>query len=101
MSGTIGEARLEGRELDEFVHHFFLNGAGELHSEGMQEYSEALCEFLCSGWTPGSTCQEVLCKFAAKQAGEGLRPRTINAYLSEERLLHIEGMADPFVQPLH
>ena len=44
--------------------------------------------------------EEVLCKFAAKLANEGLRHRTIK-YMAGIRHLHIEeGLADPFLPAL-
>ncbi len=45
--------------------------------------------------------EEVLCKFAAKLASEGLRHRTIKSYMAGVRHLHIEeGLADPFLPAL-
>ena len=46
--------------------------------------------------------EEGLCRFVARLAGDGLKHRTIKSYLAGVRHLHIEeGLADPFLQPLH
>ncbi len=45
--------------------------------------------------------EEVLCKFVAQMASEGLRYRTIKAYMAGVRHLHIEeGLGDPFLPSL-
>lgn len=45
--------------------------------------------------------EEVLCKFVAQMAGEGLRHRTIKSYMAGVRHLHIqEGLGDPFLPAL-
>ena len=44
---------------------------------------------------------EVLCKFVAQLAEEGLKHRTIKCYMAGIRHLHIaEGLGDPFLPPL-
>ena len=43
--------------------------------------------------------EDVLCKFAAALATEGLPHRTIKSYMAGVRYLHIEeGLGDPFLQ---
>ena len=45
--------------------------------------------------------EEVLCKFVAQLAEEGLKHRTIKCYMAGIRHLHIaEGLGDPFLPPL-
>ena len=56
---------------------------------------------LSAGLRAVPASEEVLYKFAAKMACEGLQHRTIKSYMAGVRHLHIEdGMGDPFMSPL-
>ena len=98
----MGAARLDRSELDDLVHRFFLKG---LADSTLRSYKSAQKRYgsFCAGvgMHPLPASEEGLCRFVAKLAEEGLKHRTIKAYLSGVRHLHImEGLADPFKQPL-
>ena len=88
--------------LDGLVHRFFLKGLADstrrAYSSAQKRY-KSFCAWSGIQRLPAS--EEGLCKFVAKLAEEGLKHRTIKAYLSGVRHLHImEGLGDPFKQPL-
>ena len=98
----MGAARLDRSELDDLVHRFFLKG---LADSTLRSYKSAQKRYgsFCAGvgMHPLPASEEGLCRFVVKLAEEGLKHRTIKAYLSGVRHLHImEGLADPFKQPL-
>ena len=90
-------------ELDHLTNHFFLKG---LASSTLRVYRSAQRQYgtFCAreGRQAVSASEEGMCRFVASLAGDGLKHRTIKSYLYGVRHLHIEeGLADPFVQPLH
>ena len=99
----MGATRLDCSELDHLTNHFFLKG---LASSTLRAYRSAQRRYgtFCAreGRQAVPASEEGLCRFVARLAGDGLKHRTIKSYLSGVRHLHIEeGLADPFVQPLH
>ena len=99
----MGAAGLDHSELDHLAHHFFLKG---LASSTLRAYRSAQRRYgkFCAedGLQAVPASEEGLCRFVARLAGDGLKHRTIKSYLAGVRHLHIEeGLADPFLQPLH
>ena len=66
----------------------------KVYSSGQRRY---LSFCASAGLRAVPAVEEVLCKFAAKLASEGLKHRTIKSYMAGIRHLHIEeGLGDPF-----
>jgi len=84
--------------LDILVQSFFVKelaqSTSKVYACGQRRYIN-----FCSagGLQAVSAGEEVLRKFAAEMAREGLRHRTIKSYMADIRHLHIEeGLGDPF-----
>ena len=96
------DSKLDGRDLDLLVQLMFLKGLAESTQKAYASGQRCFFKFcLSAGLRAVPASEEVLCKFAAKMACEGLQHRTIKSYMAGVRHLHIEdGMGDPFVSPL-
>ena len=97
------DSGLDGRGLDLLVESMFLKGLVEstqkAYASGQRRYFK-FC--LSAGLRAVPASEEVLCKFTAKMACEGLQHRTIKSYMAGVRHLHIEdSMGDPFLPRLH
>ena len=95
----MGNPGLDQRRLDCLVRSFFVKGLAE---NTHKVYSSGQRRFLNFCATAGLVAvparEEVLCKFVAQLAEEGLKHRTIKCYMAG---IHIaEGLGDPFLPPL-
>ena len=97
MPGS-GNSGLDTGQLDCLVRSYFVKGLAPstLKAYGRLRY----LNFYVTAELPAVPAgEDVLCKFAAALATEGLRHRTIKSYMAGVRYLHIEeGLGDPFLQ---
>ncbi len=94
--------RLDEGRLDSLVRSFFIKGLAQsthkVYSSGQRRFLNFCTSAGLQAMPAG---EDVLCKFAAKMASEGLRHRTIKSYMAGIRHLHIEeGLDDPFLPTL-
>ena len=97
-----GNSGLDTGRLDCLVRSYFVKG---LAPSTVKEYTCGQRRYLNFCVTAGLPAvpagEDVLCKFAAALATEGLRHQTIKFYMAGVRYLHIEeGLGDPFLQSL-
>ena len=97
-----GDPRLDKGGLDSLVRSFFIKGLAQsthkVYLSGQRRYSSFCAS---AGLCAVPAVEEVLYKFAAKLASEGLKHRTIKSYMAGIRHLHIEeGLGDPFLPAL-
>ncbi len=98
MSGVRNPGLDEGG-LNSLVRAFFVK---DLTQSTHRVYSSGQKRFLgfcgSAGLLAVPASEDVLCKFVAKMASEGLRHRTIKSYMAGIRHLHIEeGLEDPLL----
>ncbi len=86
-----GNARLDQGRLDRLVRSLFIEGLApstiKAYACGQRRYLK-FCSL--AGLVAVPAREEVLCKFVAQMASEGLRYRTIKSYMAGVRHLHIE-----------
>ncbi len=94
--------RLDNGRLDSLVRSFFIKGLAQSTHKVYSSGQRRFLNFCTSaGLQAVPAGEDVLCKFAAKMASEGLRHRTIKSYMAGIRHLHIEeGLDDPFLPTL-
>ena len=90
--------RLDIPELDQLTKKYFSKGLAE---STQRSYRSAQNKFLAfcrdGGFKAVPASEETLCRYVSYIANSGLKHRTIKAYLSAIRHLHIcEGAGDPF-----
>ena len=99
---SAGNPGLEQSRLDCLVRSFFVMGLAEnthkVYSSGQRRFLN-FCAMV--GLVAVPAREEVLCKFVAQLAEEGLKHRTIKCYMAGIRHLHIaKGLGNPFLPPL-
>ena len=96
-----GDTRLDKSGLDSLVRSFFVKGLAKSTQRAYTSGQKHLNFCTSAGLQTLPAGEEVLCKFAAKTANEGLKHRTIKTYMAGIRHLHIqEGLEDPFLPAL-
>ena len=96
---SAGDPRLDQCGLDHLVRSFFVKGLADsthkVYGSGQRRYRKFCAS---AGLVAFPALEEVICKFVAQLASEGLKPRTIKSYMAGIRHLHIgEGLGDPFL----
>ena len=81
------------------MERFFAKGLASSTQRTYKSAQKRYLQFCKNGaFTPLRSSQSILCRFVSHLANQGLKHRTIKAYLSAVRFLHIaEGREDPFI----
>ena len=81
------------------MERFFAKGLASSTQRTYKSAQKRYLQFCKDGaFIPLPSSQSILCRFVSHLANQGLKHRTIKAYLSAVRFLHIaEGREDPFI----